>query len=422
MIRATAISVVDQCLLSALSFVLALALIRFGSQQDYGLYTQLMGLQSLFSVLHAGLFVSAYLAMLPRLAGAARSAYQAGMARAEFGVTLLLALVGAALTWCVAIWIGHPVALATSAAAALALLGLWWREFTRARHFAEGSALRVLRMDFAYAVLVAGGLAWMILARATTAEAVLWCMGIAGVAVAVVPIARQARTASVDGQQIRHSVAHSWISARWEVLTSLVTWGHAQSFVYFAALQGGLSAAAEVSGARLLTMPLALVWLSYANILRPEASRLLGEGDGVARLNRLAWRSAQFVLALALVYGVALTAALPLLERHVFGAEFQHLGSLTLLWLAYFALTGLTTIATSLLRSAFEFKALFRIHLFCAVIAVSCFCAGLGARTPAVFVVALVLVEAVLAIACWRKLRARLHGAAPLSLRGMSGA
>lgn len=406
MIRATAISVIDQGLLSGLSFLLALVLIRFASQEEYGLYMQLIGLQSLFSVLHAALFVSALLALLPRLEGAARLGYQAGMARAEIIITLISAVVVTLLTWLVSRWIGHLVALATSAAAALALLGLWWREFTRARYFAEGGALRVLRLDGAYALALTIGIVWLVLSDAVSAATVLWCVGLAGMVVAAVPIARQSRLAAVDGGSIRENLRTSWQSGRWETLISLVTWAHAQTFVYFAALQGGLSMAAEISAARLLTMPLALVWLSYANILRPEASRILADGD-LPRLNRLAWHSTLLVVALALGYGLLLFAAMPLLERYLFAGKFQHLQPLTLLWLAYFALTGMTTIATSLLRSAFEFKALFRIHLICGSIAVLTFVAGLTFSTPTVFVVALALVEALLASLCWRLVRRR---------------
>lgn len=410
MIRATAISVVDQGLLSGINFLLALVLIRYASQEEYGLYTQLIGLQALFSVLHAGLFVSAFLALLPRLRGAARLEYQAGMARAELIITLLSGLAVAMLTWLVAKWIGHPISPAISAAAALALLGLWWREFTRARYFAEAGALRVLRLDAGYAVLVMLGIASLILSRSMSASLVLWCMGIAGVAVAAWPLARQAKLAAFDGRALRTNLGTSWQSARWEVLTSLVTWGHAQSFVYFAALQGGLRAAAAVSAARLITMPLALVWLSYANILRPEASRLLTLPDALARLNRLAWRSALFVASLALGFGLLLLIAMPFIESYVFAGEFHQLESMALLWLAYFALTGMTTIATSLLRSALEFKALFRVHAGCAVVAVASFGAGLGFPTPAVFVIALVIVEALLAGICWWLVRARLRG------------
>lgn len=407
MIRSTAISIVDQGLVSAINFLLALTLIRFASQEEYGLYTQLIGLQSLFSVLHAGLFVSAFLSLLPRHTGTARRVYQAGMARAEVGITLVSGLLVAVLTWAIASAIDHPIAATTSAAAALALLGLWWREFTRVRYFAEQGPQRALRLDAGYSLLVVAGLVAIVILDAASASAVLWCMGISGIAVAVLPITFQWRLAAVDGQTIRQNLATSWSSARWEVLTSLLTWGHAQTFVYFAAAQGGLVAAAQISAARLITMPLSLVWSSYANILRPEASRLLSSGDS-PKLRRLAARSAMFALGLALAYGLALFLAMPFIEHYVFGRNFEHLRLLSMLWLLYFAFAGLTTIATSLLRSALEFRWLFRTHAFCAALAVAGFFAGLASHTPTSLVIVLIAVEALLAALCWWRLRRQL--------------
>ncbi len=408
MIRATAISLVDQGLLSALNFLLALVLIRLATQEDYGLYSQLIGLQALFSVLHAGLFVSAYLAMLPRLNDGARREYQAGMARAELAVTSFSAVFVAVSTWLVSAWLGHPLSFMISAAAAFAVLALWWREFTRARYFAESGVWRVLRLDIGYAVLLLSLLGAIIASHAVTAAAVLWSLGIAGAVISALPLLRQARLVSVGTRSMTAQLSDSWRFARWEVLTSLVTWSHAQTFVFFAALQGGLAAAAEISAARLLTAPLALVWLSYSSILRPEASRLLDTADAHASLSRLAWRSAMFVLSLASIYALALWLAMPMLDSMLFAGNFREVGTLSFLWLAYFALTGMTTIATSLLRSAFEFKALFVLHTSCALVALAAFCAGLAFHTPAAFVIALTVVEALLAALAWRLLRRKL--------------
>ena len=347
MIRATAISVVDQGLLSGVNFLLALLLIRFATTEEYGLYTQLIGLQSLFSVLHAGLFVSAFLSMLPRLHGVARSEYRAGMARAELAVTFVSMLAVAAGTWLVAAWLGHPITLLLSAASAIALLSLWWREFVRAGHFAALEPLRVLRVDAAFAALVVAGVAGLVMLNGVTAANVLWCIGVAGAAVTVLPIYRKARESRIDVRVIRANLSTSWHSARWEVLTSLVTWGHAQTFVFFAAAQGGLRAAAQISAARLLTMPLSLVWSSYANVLRPNASRLIDGPDARQELALLARRSVMLVIVLATGYALLLALAMTLLDRLLFADKFADLTELTWLWLAYFSLTGMTTIASS---------------------------------------------------------------------------
>jgi O-antigen/teichoic acid export membrane protein len=418
MIRATAISVIDQGILSAINFLFALVLIRFSTQEEYGLYTQLVGLQSLFSVLHAGLFVSAFLSMSPRLSGDARARYRAGMARAEIPVTLVSMLFVAASTWWVARLLGGSIAMFTSMAAAAALLSLWWREFVRAGHFASLQPLQALRLDAAFAVLVIVALIAVLRARQVTAANVMWCIAAAGVAVTLVPIVRKARESRVGSRAVRASVVSSWQAARWEVLTSLVTWSHAQTFVYFAAAQGGLRAAAQISAARLLTMPLALIWASYANILRPSASQLMQGPDGRNAVLRIARRSAIFVASMACGYGLLLMLAMPLLDRILFDGKVDNLTSLTMLWLIYFSLTGMTTVAASVLRSALEFKAVFGIYAVCAGVALGASFVGLAFTTSAAFIVVLIGVELVLAALLWRLLRKRLraYSSGPLIL------
>ena len=212
---------------------------------------------------------------------------------------------------------------------------------------------------------------------------------------------------------IRVNLSTSWHSARWEVLTSLVTWGHAQTFVFFAAAQGGLRAAAQISAARLLTMPLSLVWSSYANVLRPNASRLIDGPDARHELALLARRSVMLVIVLASGYALLLALAMPLLDRLLFADKFADLTELTWLWLAYFSLTGMTTIASSVLRSTLEFRAIFSIHAICAAIAVSASFASLARGTSAAFIEVLIGVELLLAGLLWRRLRGRLRDFVP---------
>src|ERR1700729_3561939 len=92
MIRATVLSVADQVLLSALNFGLAILLIHFASKPQYGLYSQLVNLQSFFSPFHAGIFASAYLALASRMNSFRRLTYQTAMARAEVAISTLSAV------------------------------------------------------------------------------------------------------------------------------------------------------------------------------------------------------------------------------------------------------------------------------------------------------------------------------------------
>ena len=109
MLRPAIVAFIDQALLSALSFALALALIRHAPAAEYGLYSQLLNLQSLFSVVHAGVFVSGFLAVHSRLAGAQRMGFVRCMARGDVQFGLVgMTIVAATPSSCA--WYATPCA------------------------------------------------------------------------------------------------------------------------------------------------------------------------------------------------------------------------------------------------------------------------------------------------------------------------
>jgi O-antigen/teichoic acid export membrane protein len=403
MIRATIVSTVDQAILSALNFGLAILLIHFASKAEYGLYSQLLNLQSFFSPLHAGIFASAYLSLASKMDTARQQSYRTAMARAEFVMTVLSALlvigismVGAALFWPA---LTPNICLAFAAA----LLGLWWRDFVRQIKFSALRYDQVLNFDILYVLATAGGAACVLAASHIATSAVFWCMA-AGAAISVAaPLLAAIRGVAVDMPAIRRDLNMSWRIGRWDVLGSVATWTYAQSYVYFAALHGGLDAAAEISAGRLLATPLALMWASYANVLRPHASRLLATG-GHAEIRRLAVRSALFVAGSCLLYALAMFTVIRFLDHSLFGGKFEHLQSLTLWWVAYFMMTGISTVASSVLRSALEFRQVFHRQLLSCAIAVVLMTVGMMLRSIESLVIALVIVEVISAGLFWHRL------------------
>src|ERR1700722_5720153 len=137
MIRATLISAADQALLSALNFGLAVLLIHFASKPEYGLYSQLMNLQSFFSPFHAGIFSSAYLALASKMDDERHRTYRTAMARAEVAMTSVSVVMVIAICWIGSKIFWPAFSAGTCAAFGIALLGLWWREFVRQMNFAS---------------------------------------------------------------------------------------------------------------------------------------------------------------------------------------------------------------------------------------------------------------------------------------------
>lgn len=402
MIRATFVSAIDQALLSLLNFCMAVALLHIAGDNEYGLYCQLIALQALFSPVHAGLFVSAYLALAPRMRGVRLVHYRTSMARAEIVLSLIsVALVSLAVFYGAHLF-GVSLAWATVLAFGSSLLGLWWREFSRQMCFASLSYAGALRIDVTYVALAAVGIAAAFALGSLGTTMTLLCLGVAGCVASIGPLLLSARAPSPTARGVGRSLALSWRVGLWDTLGSVVTWGYGQSYVYFAALHGGLSAAAEVSAGRLLATPLLLLWTSYANVLRPSAARLMVAGDHVG-VSRLARRSVLLVVGVSVVYAATIGATLPIIRDTVFKGSFPDLASVTFAWVAYAMLTGLTTVAASLLRSALKFRQIFTRQVLGCLAAVALLTLSLRFTAVNTQVLALVLVEALTAGALWHR-------------------
>jgi O-antigen/teichoic acid export membrane protein len=394
---------VDQALLSALSFGLAFVLIHYATKEQFGLYSQLINLQSFFSPINAGVFVSAYLAIASKLRVSDLVTFRTSIGRAQIGVSAVSAAI--VIGGCLAAgkFLGALLTPATSMAFGIALMGLWSREFVRTVQFAELNFSGALRVDATYVLSTAAATAIFSAFLPLDVSSVFGSMAFGALVATAVPLLTAFRGASVDVSTVKRNLMLSWGVGRWDVLGSVVTWGYQQSYVYFAALHGGLSAAAEISAARLLTTPLPLMWASYANVLRPRASQLLAAGS-LLEVRRLAMRSSLFVIAASASFGAGALMVMPLLEHFLFGNKFHHLRPLLLCWIAYTCLTGLSTVASSVLRSALEFQQIFHRQVVICIAAVALL--AMGARYGALesIVIVLTMVEAISVVLLWHRL------------------
>jgi O-antigen/teichoic acid export membrane protein len=405
MIRATVTSTVDQALLSALNFGLAFLLIHFASKQDYGLYSQLINLQSFFSPFHAGIFVSAYLALASKMDGSRLVAFRHSMAQAEVVMTIFSSMLIVAVFLIGSKVLDSHLSVNICLAFACALLGLWWREFIRQTRFVELRYDHALHIDAIYCVATCLALGPIVALNKLTTGAVFWCMAFGAIIAAGLPLSALVRGTSFNATAIKSDVSLSWNVGRWEVIGSVVTWGYAQSYIYFAALHGGLDEAAETSAGRLLAMPLALLWASYANVMRPNVSKMLTRGS-FEGAQQLATRSALLVVAVSVIYASIMFVVIPMLAPTLFGGKFPLLKSISMWWILYFALTGVSTVGASMLRCALQFRQVFHLQVVNCVIAISLLTVSLRFPTAESLVVALVIIESISALLFWRSAKA----------------
>ena len=420
MIRATIISAIDQALLSALSFGLSFMLIHFSTKQEYGLYAQLINLQPLLSPLHAGVFVSAYLAIAAKMKPEQQSCFRLSMTRAEMLVSSSSSLIIFAAGLCISRTWYQNITTFTCAAFSLALLGLWWREYSRQMQFSMHCYVRALRIDFVYC-----GIATLLVVAAAQffrldAAGILWCTGFAAIAATILPLlsAVKGNPSGAYGLSVRDSVSMSWSFGRWEVLGSFLTWGYAQSYVYFAAIHGGLDNAAEIAAGRLFATPLALMWAAFANVLRPTASNLLANSSH-QEMRRLALRSVGFVLVSSILYVAAIYPLIPMINTSLLGGKFEHLQSMSIWWVIYICITGVTTVAASILRSAFEFRSVFTRQLISCIVAVILLSMTLKIHAPQAVIIAMIIVEMISMALFWRKMSVTIQSATNVTINNI---
>jgi hypothetical protein len=421
LLRPVIVAFIDQALLSALSFALALALIRHAPAAEYGLYSQLLNLQSLFSVVHAGVFVSGFLAVHASLPTTLRIDFVRYMARRDVQFGLVGAAIVAALTLIGAALLRSPVSVATAAASALAVLGLWWREFVRAGHFAELRADRVLRLDLGYVAVTGLAIAPLAAWRPLSAGTLLGATGIAGIMVGGLAVARLAWSERQErGAPSWHG---AWHHGQWDAYGSVVTWLQSQSYVYFAAAAGGLALAGTVSAARLMGMPLALAWAGSASLVRVAVSNALAAADP-GRVRRLVRRALIAVVAISAAYATIVAALLPVVDRFLYQGKFAAIGMHVGWWLAYFTLTGISTLSAAILRGALRMAPLFRYYLVACAVTVPVLAATAFWRPQLSLVIGLIAGEVVLCALAWTEVRRLVHTSARAGTtadRGASG-
>jgi len=374
--RLTAYSLTDQALLSLTGFATSALLLRLASKESFGLYAQMVNLLAFFSPVHAGIFVSAFIALASQLRGPELVRFKAGMARAELTCLVVsLPAVGFLMLLLPRSMVGTG-STAIVLPFCVSLGGLWAREFVRAQYFVRYRHNLALLVDSAYSAMLIGGIVLLSLGHAVTVNLVLLVGGFASLLAVAGPWISGLIAEAPSPAIIRRDLTTTWVAGRWDIAGSAVSWLSQQSYIYFAALQGGLAGAAEIAAARLLVMPLLVVWTGYANVIRPESARLFAAGD-LRGLRGLAARASALVIALTCGYGVLLFGVYTTLQGALMGRAFEGIGGFVALWLLYALVTGLDTVLAGILRSGLQFKSVFLITLLVCPVTLAAVAIGL---------------------------------------------
>ena len=388
----------DQALLSAMSFLISILLIKTVSKAEYGYYSVALPVSLLLVALQNAVVNTPLTVLLASKQGAERREYVASLCFGQFLVILPAAALGLAVF--AAFRIPGLDATVNSIAAALcaAAGGLLYREFLRSYLFAEEDSLAVLKMDALYVVLSVIALSVLHLISGIRTDTVFFLLG-ASALLAALPFGR-GRGWSFPPRSVSKSYRENWKFGKWALLGVCVTHAQTYSYLYLLGILSGSVAVADVSAARLLLMPMMLIQVGWGKIAVPHGARLREGGQ-----NRLFFRQ-QVRASLLVLLSIALYVMLLMLFSGVlqafllsdkYAASFRYV----LAWGVIFAMGFLAVNASYGLQAMMEFDVITKWSSVVMLVTVGSSYFLIRAYGIAGGLAAMILGETLLAIVLW---------------------
>lgn len=297
---------------SAFHLALNLVLLHTVSARDYGIFALVMVAGGI------GLTYIRALTALPAsisIAGSRRAA-DANAYEVSFGMAALLlsALLGLAVAGVLAGWIDE------GALAGGTFVALWsLRAHVRMVFFARHRQMLVSASDLFFTLSGAIGTAWVVWDGSHVLQHTFLVMTGAnalGIAAMFALGRRPIRLGA--GAHLRRRYKRLWRDLKWSVLSVTITNLQGQGMALLVAAIAGPAAYAPIAAALLNFVPLRIVATGFANMLHPEMTALMAQKQ-FARVGQLLRRWPPLLVAVDLLYGVAVMIALPFIRPDSLG-------------------------------------------------------------------------------------------------------
>ena len=267
------IASIDQALLSGISFLISIVLIKTVSKPEYGLYSIFFPI-TLFMVSIQNAVINTPLAvLLITKRGDEKRKYVGAL---FFGQYLLLfplafiGIIGGIITCYFNLLESSESAIIV--AISLASIGILCREFLRAYFFANETPNTVLMIDVLYFVLITtlSFLAYTFIQL--DVAVIFFLMGLSSFLAGIFFINRNKWNFSRS--DIKSSYSENWKYGKWSLIGVTVTHVQSYSYLYLLGIIVSSVAVADVSAARLLLMPLILATTGWKKVILPHGSKL----------------------------------------------------------------------------------------------------------------------------------------------------
>jgi O-antigen/teichoic acid export membrane protein len=275
----------------------------------------------------------------------------------------------------------------------IAMIGLLSREYLRSYLFAEEMPMAVLRMDLLYSVilLILTGIAYLV-----SQIGVATVFALMGASAALVSL----RNKPSERSTIKESYRENWEYGKWALLGVIIT--HVQSYSYLYLLGALLSsiAVAEVSAAKLLLMPMAIMQVGWAKIAIPHGSKLRELGDSRLFFREQIVSSVIMVLAMA-VYVTGLVYNSELVTKTLLTERYHNVRDLIVWWGTVLAINCVAMNASVGLQAAKQFKSITGINALTMPVTVGSAYALINSYGVYGSLISLMIGDALLAAGLW---------------------
>lgn len=334
-------SILDQGVLSLLSFLVGIWLIRTTGKSQYGLY--LAGNSAYLYVVGVqnALITTQMTVLAPLKRDGERDSFCGALLKGQrLLFTLPLSLVAAgAFILAAAGWRTSDALLLAGTVAAISL-GILSKEFYRSYFFQIHSPQLVLAIDLLFGVLWLAGMAG---GRGLFPEHLhLLALAASGLAslLAALAAARIARLPAPDGvTPAATALGDAWRGGRWALAGMTVTWLQDQSYIYLVGMLAGVTASAEAGAARLLLVPATLIQVGAFRVLMPRWAQLRKHGRDDL-LQKMVRRTALLASASIMLYAILICTVRESALAALFPKAYGNIGFLVVLWGVLCALQG----------------------------------------------------------------------------------
>ncbi|MDZ4861049.1 MAG: hypothetical protein SGI88_18920 [Candidatus Hydrogenedentes bacterium] len=319
------LSITDQIIASATTFLTGAVIARLCAKEEFGLYALGFSLLALLMTLQSSLITTPLMIGMPRLAGDSLRRFSGSslLHQGVFGIAATIAVLIAAA--CVSAW--NPSLGVTLAAVGAVLSFLLLRDYIRQACFARLAFGQALVSDIALALLQIGALGLLVFTGTLNAASAFIAFGISCAISSAFWLARTRSERIVEPGVAVIDFQRTWSSGKWLVASGLV-WAVSMNLYAWivAAFHGTASAGVWAAAFGVMTLVNPLM-LGIQNFLGPRILHALPLG-GISMLSRVVRDSAVVFCAALLVFSMCMWFFGDALIANIYGAKYAGNGLL----------------------------------------------------------------------------------------------